>query len=217
MKRAMLLYFIYCLLVSCVNQNKTSLTALGQKEGKYYDIRQGTLYTGLVFIGKQKCGFIENGLIEGKWIEYDLVYDSKSLESFYLKGVKDGAEISYCPDGSKSRESVYINGLKEGKEMLYSCTKSKLIETVEYKKDVVHGKRISYYEYPSKIKEIVEYKEGVIDGLLTRFNEKETIIETMEFKDGKLDGQWIIYDDRKNIVSKEIYHKGNLLTKKISE
>ena len=212
MKRIVFCCFLYFLFSSCARTNKADLTELTQEEGKYYNHRSKELYTGKVFIVKLECGFIKNGLIEGKWIEYDLTNGVKSFESFYFNGKKNGNEVQYCTDGTKARESFYKNGLKEGKEIVYSCTTPKNVKTIEYKEGVIDGKETSFYEYPSLIKEIIEYKDGLIDGRTQRFNKKGDVVEIIEYKNNRLDGKWVIFDDSQNIVSEERYVDGRLVT-----
>ena len=197
---------------SCSSEENISLTRLTKKEGKYYKIESNELYSGKVFLGKEMCGFIENGLIKGKWIQYDLSNDVKLLESFYVNGEKEGEEVQYCSNGSIARKSFYKNGLKQGKEIVHSCTKHKIVSVVEYKEGVLNGKMTNYYNYPEQIKEVVLYKEGNIDGYIKRYNEEGKLAELIEHKDGKPHGQWIIYDDNQNIISKETYENGNLVS-----
>ena len=208
------LLVILLLVSSCIGQDKTDLDDLGTFEGKYYHLESGEVYTGNVYSDDKLHGFIENGLKEGKWIEYDFTTKEKWIESWYLKGVKNGQETYYCKDGLKGRESIYKNGLKEGKEISYSCTKQKIISTTVYNQGIINGEMISYYKYPSQIKEIAEYKDGIIDGYIKRFNKKGGIIEIIEHKNGVPNGKWILYDDEKNIISEETYSNGRLVTTK---
>ena len=81
-------------------------------------------------------------------------------EGTYKNGRRDGAWITYYPNGQKAAESNFKDDRKDGREAAWYRSGKKQLEA--------------------------DYKNGVPHGAITMWNEQGVVVLTREYKDGKL-------------------------------
>ncbi len=103
----------------------------------------------------------------------------------YKNGKYHGKCTIYTESGNKSVEVFFVNGLKEGvaKEYFYKGTVQ--YETT-YKNDVENGKFKRYFLNGGKVREEGNYLNGLKDGIWLYYDETGKLIEEVEYKNDNI-------------------------------
>lgn len=103
------------------------------------------------------------------------------LKDYFLSGAKQMEAVSLSKDEEKFEGLVtwyYENG--------------NIMQTVNYKNNVVHGLRKNYHE-SGPLKSQYSYKDGKIDGEWVEYHENAKLSESGNYKNGERNGPWKEY------------------------
>lgn len=136
--------------------------------------------------------------------------------TYYKKGIKDGCEYTYFPNGEIEYERLYKKGLQNGPEIHYRKDGQVLWEAM-YKKGKIVGTTKQYYDDGSKeekgsIHWIHPHVNGNIDGIVKGYYPNGQLWITQTYKNGKQEGKQIEYSAKTGkVISTAIFKNDELV------
>lgn len=126
-------------------------------------------------------GFINNGVKDGEWVEYNATNGNISSITPYMNGKLNGYYFEFDNRGYLVTQAGFINDELDGK--MIKLKYGKPTEISNYKHGKLHGIKVQYHRNGNKQIE-VEYKNGLIDGFMKYYNNDEEVMMEYKYKDG---------------------------------
>lgn len=134
------------------------------------------------------------------WTYYDAIKTPIARES-WTKGIKNGLEITYYPNGQISEEFGWKEGKKDGPwTQYYEDGKKRL--TANFMGGLLHGKQTYYYPN-EKIKLVGNYINDLREGTWISYEETGNLKGTEVFKNGISDKPFLINTEKPEEEIKE--------------
>lgn len=159
------------------------------------------------------------GKLNGEIVSYDQNTGDLNAKINLKEGVKDGVEITYCPNGQMSAKRHYANGKLAGTEQTWLCNGQQLTdlvwengqqtgvsitqsgEKINYKNGKRDGEYLSYWPNTQLMRKY-NYKNGVQDGIQEEYDQDGFKTKTEVFEDGfpvtKQEKRW---DEKGHLLS----------------
>lgn len=142
-----------------------------RSRAKGFDI-QGNIISSGNYYGKEK---------DSVWTYYDAAKNPIARET-WMKGVKNGPELTYYPNGQISEELHWKEGKKDGPwTQYYEDGKKRL--TANYSNGLLNGKQ-TYFFPNEKIKLVGNYINDLREGTWIHYEETGNLKGTEVFKNG---------------------------------
>ena len=133
----------------------------------------------------------------------------------YINELKDSVWLYYDELGTLLSKDTYKNGKKHGASLVY-MPEGLVAEERNFKNDLEDGEFKQYFD-GKKLRGIGKYVDGKQEGKAVYYFPNGVEVATGFYKNGVKEGPWIYKNEQGKITEKELYRKGEPVSKKESE
>lgn len=178
---------------------------LVQRNKLFYKKFSNEPFTGRVS-DKTYEGYIQNGNVEGKWIEYHENGKPKIIGN-WRNGLGNGDFFWYSDYGYKTEKRTFSNGKLVGYIETFWKPSGKLKDKRPIKNGKVHGNSLTFHPNGNLWSE-KEYVVGKQHGVQRDYFENGELEQIMNFSKGKLHGSYKVWYENRQLRKMGSYKNG---------